>query len=44
LYGGDSASFSIHSATGLGTVAEIRLPLEAEASEEIADATLEQRQ
>jgi two-component system LytT family sensor kinase len=44
LHGGDSATLSIHSAPGRGTVAQIRLPLEADTSEEIAvDATTEPR-
>jgi two-component system LytT family sensor kinase len=43
LHGGDSATLSIQSAPGIGTVAEIRLPLEADASIE-TDATIEQRQ
>jgi sensor histidine kinase YesM len=44
LHGGDGAVLSIHSAPGHGTVAEIRLPIEADASEELAvDTTMEQR-
>jgi sensor histidine kinase YesM len=41
LHGGDSATLSIHSVPGQGTVAEIRLPIEADSPIE-TDATMEQ--
>jgi LytS/YehU family sensor histidine kinase len=44
LHRGDSATLSIHSAPGRGTITEIRLPLEADALEEVAaDETVEQQ-
>jgi two-component system LytT family sensor kinase len=45
LHGGDSAALSIQSVPGHGTVAEIRLPLEADVSEEVPiDVAMERRQ
>ena len=43
LHGGESAALSIHSVPGQGTIAEIRLPLEADTSIE-TNVTMEQRQ
>jgi hypothetical protein len=44
LQGGDDARLTIHSEAGRGTVAEIRLPLEGDASEEMPADSLMERQ